>query len=58
MTGPRFTAEELAAATGGRWLGAPPPELAGVSTDTRTLGPGSLFVALRGEKFDAHGFLA
>ncbi|HET7827128.1 MAG TPA: UDP-N-acetylmuramoyl-tripeptide--D-alanyl-D-alanine ligase [Anaeromyxobacter sp.] len=58
MTGPRFTAQELAAATGGRWLGAPPSELAGVSTDTRTLGPGSLFVALRGEKFDAHGFLA
>jgi UDP-N-acetylmuramoyl-tripeptide--D-alanyl-D-alanine ligase len=58
MTGPRFTAEELAAAAGARWIGAPPAELAGVSTDTRTLGPGSLFVALRGEKFDAHDFLA
>jgi UDP-N-acetylmuramoyl-tripeptide--D-alanyl-D-alanine ligase len=58
MTGPRFTALELAAATGGRWLGAPPAEVAGVSTDTRTIGPGSLFVALRGERFDAHAFLA
>jgi UDP-N-acetylmuramoyl-tripeptide--D-alanyl-D-alanine ligase len=58
MTGPRFTPEELAAAAGGRWIGSPPAELAGVSTDTRTLGPGSLFVALRGEKFDAHAFLA
>jgi len=28
-----------------------------VSTDTRALQPGSLFVALRGENFDAHQFL-
>jgi len=54
----KFTPEELAAATGGRWIGSPPRELAGVSTDTRTLGPGSLFVALKGDRFDAHDFLA
>lgn len=30
----------------------------GISTDTRSLGPGSLFVALQGERFDAHEFLA
>lgn len=30
---------------------------AGVVTDTRTLSAGSLFVALRGERFDAHEFL-
>jgi UDP-N-acetylmuramoyl-tripeptide--D-alanyl-D-alanine ligase len=29
----------------------------GVSTDSRKLAPGSLFVALRGETFDAHDFL-
>lgn len=29
----------------------------GVSTDTRTLAPGDLFVALRGERFDAHDFV-
>lgn len=29
----------------------------GVSTDTRALVPGSLFVALRGERYDAHEFL-
>jgi UDP-N-acetylmuramoyl-tripeptide--D-alanyl-D-alanine ligase len=29
----------------------------GVSTDTRTLQPGDLFIALRGEQFDAHDFL-
>lgn len=28
-----------------------------VSTDTRTLEPGALFVAIRGERFDAHRFL-
>ncbi|HEU5260909.1 MAG TPA: UDP-N-acetylmuramoyl-tripeptide--D-alanyl-D-alanine ligase [Gemmatimonadales bacterium] len=30
----------------------------GVSTDTRHLTPGTLFVALKGERFDAHAFLA
>ena len=29
-----------------------------ISTDTRTLGPGALFVALKGERFDAHDHLA
>jgi UDP-N-acetylmuramoyl-tripeptide--D-alanyl-D-alanine ligase len=28
-----------------------------ISTDTRTVTPGALFVALRGERFDAHDFL-
>lgn len=28
-----------------------------IGTDTRTLAPGSLFVALRGERFDGHRFL-
>ncbi|MGE4535066.1 UDP-N-acetylmuramoyl-tripeptide--D-alanyl-D-alanine ligase [Halomonas sp.] len=32
--------------------------LAAIETDTRRLGPGDLFVALRGERFDAHDFLA
>jgi UDP-N-acetylmuramoyl-tripeptide--D-alanyl-D-alanine ligase len=55
----RFTPDELAQATGGRWLSAPPGGvLEGVSTDTRTIGPGALFVALKGERFDAHDYLA
>ncbi|CAM3552213.1 UDP-N-acetylmuramoyl-tripeptide--D-alanyl-D-alanine ligase [Halomonas lysinitropha] len=29
-----------------------------IVTDTRHLGPGALFVALRGERFDAHDFIA
>jgi UDP-N-acetylmuramoyl-tripeptide--D-alanyl-D-alanine ligase len=58
MSHPTFTPDALAAATGGRWSGTPPATLAGVSTDTRALPPGSLFVALRGERFDAHDYLA
>jgi UDP-N-acetylmuramoyl-tripeptide--D-alanyl-D-alanine ligase len=30
--------------------------LTGVSTDSRTVAPGNLFIALRGEKFDGHAF--
>jgi UDP-N-acetylmuramoyl-tripeptide--D-alanyl-D-alanine ligase len=32
--------------------------LSGVSTDTRSIASGDLFVALRGERFDAHNYLA
>ncbi|MFP4906223.1 Mur ligase domain-containing protein, partial [Paraburkholderia sp. BR14261] len=28
-----------------------------ISTDSRTTGPGDLFVALKGDRFDAHDFL-
>ena len=31
--------------------------ITGVSTDSRTIKPGNLFVALRGEKFDGHHFI-
>jgi UDP-N-acetylmuramoyl-tripeptide--D-alanyl-D-alanine ligase len=48
---------EAAATVGGRTSGGD-PFFTGVSTDTRTLRPGDLFVALRGERFDGHGFLA
>src|SRR5580698_9859651 len=49
------------------WMGAelrlrdgdPPQELAtGYSIDTRTLAPGDLFFAIRGERHDAHDFVA
>ena len=54
----RFTCYEAASAAGGRWVGAPPGEVLGVSTDTRQIAPGALFVALRGERFDGHDFVA
>lgn len=47
----------VAAAVGGALVGADVP-LQGVSTDTRAIAPGQLFVALKGERFDAHDFLA
>jgi len=47
---------EAAAAMQGRLTGSDLP-FSGVSTDTRTLGGGELFVAIRGEKFDGHAFL-
>jgi murE/murF fusion protein len=35
-----------------------PPFFVGVSTDSRKVVPGSLFVALKGENFDAHRFVS
>ena len=47
---------EAAAVLNGRLSGAD-TRFSAVSTDSRTLGAGALFVALRGERFDGHGFL-
>jgi UDP-N-acetylmuramoyl-tripeptide--D-alanyl-D-alanine ligase len=48
---------EAAQAIGARHAG-PDVWLQGVSTDTRTLQPGQLFVALRGPNHDGHDYLA
>ena len=40
-----------------RLVGDPATPIARVHSDTRTLRPGDLFVALRGERFDGHVFL-
>ncbi|MEE3326036.1 MAG: Mur ligase domain-containing protein, partial [Myxococcota bacterium] len=37
--------------------GSPDTLLSGVSIDTRSIRPGELFVAIRGQNYDAHGFL-
>jgi UDP-N-acetylmuramoyl-tripeptide--D-alanyl-D-alanine ligase len=47
---------EVAIAVAGRLAGAD-AEFRGVSIDSRTLEPGQLFVALRGERFDGHDYL-
>jgi UDP-N-acetylmuramoyl-tripeptide--D-alanyl-D-alanine ligase len=48
----------VAAASGGAVvLGDPAQVIGGVSIDTRTLQPGDLFVAIRGERFDGHQYL-
>ena len=43
---------------GARLLGDAATQVLRVHTDTRTLQPGDLFVALKGERFDANDFLA
>src|SRR5690349_12152079 len=50
-----WTLDRVAEALGVGPRGATP--LSEVATDSRTIRPGSLFVALRGENFDAHDFL-
>jgi len=51
------TLAEYARACGGELHGAD-RAYSGVSTDTRTLKPGELFVALRGPRFNANDFVA
>jgi UDP-N-acetylmuramoyl-tripeptide--D-alanyl-D-alanine ligase len=54
-----LTAGLVAESTGGRLAaGLPSQAFQQVSTDTRTIGRGALFIALRGERFDAHEFVA
>ena len=61
MSAPFWTADRVAGALA-RQLAAPAPRaatsFAAVSTDTRTMVTGALFVALRGENHDAHDHLA
>jgi UDP-N-acetylmuramoyl-tripeptide--D-alanyl-D-alanine ligase len=49
---------EAAAAMNARLSGSGEVRFQGVSTDTRSIGRGQLFIAIRGERFDGHGFLA
>ena len=53
---PLWTPAALEAATGGRWIGAP-RAVTGASIDTRSLEPGDLFFAIRGEVRDGHDFV-
>ena len=54
-----LSAAEIAAAIGGRVRsGDPARRVERWSIDTRTLQPGDLFVAIRGDRFDGHEFVA
>jgi UDP-N-acetylmuramoyl-tripeptide--D-alanyl-D-alanine ligase len=53
-----FQLQQAAAWTGGRLLGDGSVQVQRVHTDTRTLQPGDLFVALKGDRFDANDFIA
>lgn len=55
---PHFSVSDIVAATRGRLLrGDKNGRCRGISTDTRTLEKGNLFVALRGENFDGGDYL-
>ncbi len=50
--------DEIIKAVSGRLIqGNPGLEITGVTTDSRKVNPGELFIALKGERFDGHNFL-
>jgi len=55
-----WTIEEIITATGGRTdpLAGKGATVRGISTDSRTLRPGNLFIPLRGPHFDGHDYLS
>lgn len=53
-----FTLQQAAQWLGGRLVGDAAVQVRRVHSDTRTLEQGDLFVALRGERFDANDFIA
>lgn len=55
-----WTLDRIAAALGDQATGKLPrgsSEVSGITTDTRKIGKGDVFVALRGERFDGHDYL-
>ncbi len=57
MTQP-FSAEDVLSWTGGELLrGDPATRFSGATIDSRRVGPGQLFVAISGVRFDGHDFL-
>ena len=52
-----FTVAEIVEATGGTVTGAGADGVEGVSTDSRTVATGDLFVPLKGARFDGHDYL-
>jgi UDP-N-acetylmuramoyl-tripeptide--D-alanyl-D-alanine ligase len=54
---PAIPLESLVAAVGGRVVGGGAKHFRGVSVDSRRTAPGSLFVALSGERVDGHAYV-
>lgn len=53
-----ITAREINHAVAGLWVkGEPETVLKGLSTDSRTVKPGELFWALKGDRYDGHDFV-
>src|SRR5260221_8240398 len=58
MTRPLWTFAEFIKATKGRPLGVKPETVTGISIDTRTLAPGDIFFAIKGDRVDGHDYVA
>ncbi len=59
LTGVSWSEADVLAALGlPAQFGKPPFTFSGISTDSRVVTPGALFVALAGERFDGHDYLA
>ncbi len=55
---PDFRPGELSQWVSRLWKnGMPDDPVTGISNDTRTIQPGNLYVAIRGENFDGHDFV-
>jgi UDP-N-acetylmuramoyl-tripeptide--D-alanyl-D-alanine ligase len=53
-----YTRDELLSATGGTAVGQLPVTIASITIDSRDIGPDALFVAIKGDRFDGHDFVA
>jgi UDP-N-acetylmuramoyl-L-alanyl-D-glutamate--2,6-diaminopimelate ligase len=53
----RDTARLVATLPGARVTGTLPPSVDAIATDSRAVKPGTLFIALRGERTDGHAFI-
>ncbi len=51
-----WTVDEIVSATGGSVRGKP-GDASGISIDSRTVEPGDLFIAIKGDQFDGHAFV-
>ncbi len=55
----KITIKETAEVTGGELISSSPDEIvSGFSIDSRTVKPGQLFIAVKGENFDGHDFIS
>lgn len=53
-----WTLEDFARGCGGRVVGRPSAAITGISIDTRTIGEGEAFFAIKGDARDGHDFVA
>ncbi|MEN6320390.1 MAG: UDP-N-acetylmuramoyl-tripeptide--D-alanyl-D-alanine ligase [Syntrophaceae bacterium] len=58
LTHPAFSGNDIVNATGGTVItGRRDKTFHGISTDSRHISPGNLFIPIKGEKFDGHNFI-